>query len=49
MASAMGVDAGPTQDVGGQEAECAICLEPVKDRCVLPVCFHSCLYVFLLT
>ena len=24
------------------EDNCAICLEPVKDRCILPRCFHSC-------
>lgn len=24
------------------EENCAICLEPVQDRCVLPKCFHSC-------
>lgn len=25
-----------------EEQNCAICLEPVLDRCVLPQCFHSC-------
>lgn len=27
------------------DIDCAICLEPVEDRCILPNCFHSCLYV----
>lgn len=27
-------------ELGGEN--CAICLEPVQDRCVLPKCFHSC-------
>ena len=31
-----------TYDVELVEKNCAICLEPVQDRCVLPKCFHSC-------
>lgn len=41
------MDGERIEDVVGplDDTECAICLEPVQDRCILPNCFHSCLYV----